>query len=127
MNPISLNEAYQFSTFSNFLNQSSAPQYNPKCIYCLHPNSIPLMNDGGSLRRCDKCKREFKAEIILRPGTTNTNTNTLKPDQFNKYQFRNPYEPIPKTQNELQSFNPDAYIHFSQQNSYYNHDFSHFK
>ncbi len=39
-------------------------KYSPKCIFCSSDNSISLMNDGGSYRRCMSCRKEFKATIL---------------------------------------------------------------
>ena len=37
--------------------------YDPTCIFCKHKVSISLMNDGGSFRRCDRCRKNFKASV----------------------------------------------------------------
>jgi len=63
MNYTNLEEAYKI----HHVNQSTysgSIQYSPKCIYCNHLDSISLMNDGGSFRRCNKCKKNFKASVI---------------------------------------------------------------
>ena len=41
-------------------------KYNTKCIYCLHLKSNPLLEDG-SFRKCLKCLKHFKAQIIANP------------------------------------------------------------
>jgi len=41
--------------------------YNPTCIFCKHNTSTSLMNDGGSFRRCDRCKKNFRAATINKP------------------------------------------------------------
>lgn len=38
--------------------------YSPQCIFCGNPNSKPLMNDGGSFRQCQKCKKNFRAQVL---------------------------------------------------------------
>lgn len=63
MNYTSLDEAYKIHhTHSNTYNGTIS--YNPTCIYCKNPNSISLMNDGGSFRRCDRCRKNFKASVM---------------------------------------------------------------
>ena len=39
-------------------------KYSPTCIYCKNPTSISLMNDGGSFRCCDRCRKNFRATVI---------------------------------------------------------------
>jgi len=60
----SLNDAYQFTTFSQFIQKQSAVQFSPICIFCSSPNSIALSNDGGSFRQCNACKKQFKASFM---------------------------------------------------------------
>ena len=63
MNYTHLDDAYKIHhTNSNTYGGNIC--YNPTCIFCSHPNSSSLMNDGGSFRRCDKCKKNFKANTI---------------------------------------------------------------
>lgn len=38
--------------------------YSPKCIYCNNVSSKSLMNDGGSFRQCDRCRKNFRAVVI---------------------------------------------------------------
>lgn len=38
--------------------------YSPVCIYCNNPQSLSLMNDGGSFRRCMRCRKEFRATVL---------------------------------------------------------------
>jgi hypothetical protein len=54
-------------------------KYSPTCIYCKNITSMPLMNDGGSFRQCDRCKKNFRA-TILNEAVTNFSysTNHLK-------------------------------------------------
>jgi len=37
--------------------------YLTTCIYCLNKDSTSLMNDGGSFRRCNRCKKNFRATV----------------------------------------------------------------
>ncbi len=64
-NSTSLDNAYKFNTFSTFIqnNMNYTVNFSPVCIFCLNPDSYLLMNDG-SLRRCKRCNRNFKAKII---------------------------------------------------------------
>lgn len=61
-----LESAYQFQTFSTFINNTHifGPRFSLKCIFCYSNNTVSLMNDGGSFRQCDQCKKQFKAIII---------------------------------------------------------------
>ena len=38
--------------------------YSPICIYCSHKHSNSLMNDGGAFRQCQKCKKNFRANVM---------------------------------------------------------------
>ena len=38
-------------------------QYVSTCIYCSNKDSTSLMNDGGSFRRCNRCKKHFRAAV----------------------------------------------------------------
>ena len=38
--------------------------YSPQCIFCGNPSSVQLMNDGGSFRQCQRCKKNFRAKIL---------------------------------------------------------------
>ena len=58
-----LDEAYQVHHVNP--NTYNGPlHYSPVCVFCSNPTSLPLMNDGGSLRRCVRCKKEFRATIV---------------------------------------------------------------
>ena len=39
-------------------------KYSPTCIYCKNSSSIPLINDGGSFRQCNRCRKNFRANVI---------------------------------------------------------------
>jgi|688.fasta_scaffold330877_3 hypothetical protein len=57
-------DAYQFSSFSQYINNGCLkPNFSPVCIFCSSNNSTSLMNDGGSFRQCNRCKKHFKARI----------------------------------------------------------------
>ena len=78
MNYTPLDEAYKIHHVSSNT-YTGTLKYSPICIYCKHNTSKPLLNDGGSFRRCDKCKKDFRATIIG-PAVTNFtySTNHLK-------------------------------------------------
>jgi hypothetical protein len=78
MNYTPLDEAYKIHHVSSNT-YTGTLKYSPICIYCNNPISKSLMNDGGSFRRCDKCKKDFKATFIG-PAVTNFtySTNHLK-------------------------------------------------
>jgi len=60
----SINDAYQFHTFSNFIQtQTVSTHFSPHCIFCPSIHSIPLTNDG-SFRQCRMCNKQFKALLI---------------------------------------------------------------
>jgi hypothetical protein len=64
---VPLNQAYQFQTFSPYIQQYGfQSSYSPKCTFCSSMDTIPLINDGGSFRQCNRCKKQFKAIIIRR-------------------------------------------------------------
>jgi hypothetical protein len=58
-----LDEAYQVHHVNPNTYRGTV-QYSPVCVFCSNPTSLPLMNDGGSLRRCVRCKKEFRATIV---------------------------------------------------------------
>ena len=61
-----INDAYQFNSFCQYINGGGLQTgFSPKCIFCTSNESIPLSNDGGSFRQCNRCKKQFKA-ILLR-------------------------------------------------------------
>ena len=60
-----LDEAYKIHHINNNPYQNNNPQqYSPKCVFCSHNESLALLNDGGSFRRCMNCRKEFKANIL---------------------------------------------------------------
>ena len=42
-------------------------QYSPVCIFCSHSASTALMNDGGSFRQCNRCRKNFRARVLTDP------------------------------------------------------------
>jgi hypothetical protein len=55
-------------------------RYNRQCIFCLFSESEPLLVDG-SMRRCLKCKKEFKGTPFAKPVSNYTlSTAFLKPN-----------------------------------------------
>ncbi len=126
MNFTPLDDAFKFNTQSEFLLQQTNSYFSPICIFCSFPDSQPLINDGGSLRRCKRCKKDFKSQIITQPVNPNQAPPQNKLNQIHNYQYMNPYAPQPKTQTELNNFNPDAYITNMNSNIYYNHNWYHF-
>ena len=63
MNYTPLEEAYKIH-HTNSNTYGGSLNYSTICIYCNHSTSKSLMNDGGSFRRCDRCKKDFKATIL---------------------------------------------------------------
>jgi uncharacterized CHY-type Zn-finger protein len=60
LNQTSLQNAYQFNTHSEFIQQMKMPTFSPECIFCSCPDTISL-NQEGSFRQCRKCNKQFKA------------------------------------------------------------------
>jgi len=60
MNYTPLEDAYKIH-HTNETTYSGTLRYSPKCIFCHHDVSTSLMNDGGSFRRCDRCRKHFRA------------------------------------------------------------------
>ena len=60
-----IEQAYQYETHSDFIKTTTKKvQFSPICIFCSHLESVALLNDGGSFRRCQRCRKDFKAKII---------------------------------------------------------------
>ena len=64
MNMTPLDQAFDYSTPLT-TRQFQLPTYSQTCIYCSNQESISLMNDGGSFRQCLKCRKQFRAQIIV--------------------------------------------------------------
>ena len=75
MNYTSLEEAHKIH-HTNSNTYGGHIRYNPTCIFCKNPTSIPLMNDGGSFRRCDRCRKNFKATIINDASNNHSNSTS---------------------------------------------------
>jgi hypothetical protein len=59
-----LANAYKFQSFSGYINNNGLmSRFSSVCIFCSSSDTISLMNDGGSFRQCNKCKRQFKAQF----------------------------------------------------------------
>ena len=59
-----LNNAYNFQSFSSYINNNGLKAvFSPKCIFCISLESIALNNEG-SFRQCNRCKKQFRALII---------------------------------------------------------------
>ena len=66
----SLNDAYKFQSFSQYLNSATPgalTNYSSICIFCSSRETYPLTQDGGSFRQCKNCRRQFKAAYINKP------------------------------------------------------------
>jgi len=63
MNYTSLDEAYKIHHV-NSNTYGGTIKYNPTCIYCNYKASKSLMNDGGAFRQCERCRKNFKANVI---------------------------------------------------------------
>ena len=76
MNYTPLKEAYEIhhSTTNNSFYKPVT--YSPVCIHCNCSSSIPLINDGGSFRMCDRCKKQFKATILEPPVQNYANSTS---------------------------------------------------
>jgi len=62
-----LDNAYKFQSFSGYINNNGmVSRFSPVCIFCSSPDTKSLMNDGGSFRQCNKCKKQFKAQFMQR-------------------------------------------------------------
>ena len=68
MNYTSIEEAYSTHHIYNGI-YGGKIVYSTECIYCKNINSVPLMNDGGSLRQCINatCRKIFQAKILSHP------------------------------------------------------------
>ena len=107
MNFTPLDQAYQIHHCNPIMyNSNQILTYNPKCIYCNHPRSIPLMEkqDGGAFRQCENqsCRKQFNSKqqtntnfkdnnTFINYNNTNPNTNTKNPNP--NQQTQNPYLP----------------------------------
>jgi hypothetical protein len=76
MNYTPLDQAYKIHHI-NPNTYSGSLSYSPVCIYCNHSTSTPLMidRDGGCFRRCDKCRKQFRA-TIMNSAVTNFSYST---------------------------------------------------
>lgn len=64
MNYTPLEDAYKIHHVNSNI-YGGIIKYITTCIYCKHPFSKALMNtDGGSFRQCERCKKNFKANIM---------------------------------------------------------------
>ena len=60
----SLNDAYNFNTFSDFIQkQITTTRFSLQCIVCLSNKTISLVGDG-SFRQCSSCNKQFKSLLI---------------------------------------------------------------
>jgi hypothetical protein len=62
MNPVPIENAFDYST-PIVIQRADQQKYSHTCIYCSNPESVSLMNDGGSFRRCIRCKKNFMCRI----------------------------------------------------------------
>jgi len=58
-----LNDAYQFETFSDFIKKQAKVRFSSLCVFCSSKNTISLTNDG-SFKQCTNCKKQFKALLL---------------------------------------------------------------
>lgn len=80
MNYTPLDQAYSIHHI-NSNTYGGIIKYTPICIYCKNPSSKPLMNDrdGGAFRQCERCRKNFRANIITEAVTNfSYSTNHLK-------------------------------------------------
>jgi hypothetical protein len=64
----SVNDAYNIQHV-NTNTYSGKIIYDTKCIYCSNLESKSLMNDGGSFRNCNRCKKNFRSNILTESVT----------------------------------------------------------
>lgn len=62
-NGVLIKDAYQFHTFSPYLNNAIQNKFSSKCIFCSYNESTSLVNDEA-FRQCNRCKKQFKANFI---------------------------------------------------------------
>ena len=82
-----LDSAYQFSSFSPYIQSGGLnSRFSPICIFCSSNNTLPVSNDGGSVRHCNTCRKTFKAvfagqKTIIQPAYSQSITlsNQIKP------------------------------------------------
>ncbi len=58
----SLDEAFKVNMNHTYIKPEY--YYDDKCIYCGNRKTLPLLNDGGSIRQCETCKRTFRAKKV---------------------------------------------------------------
>ena len=89
MNMTPLDQAFDYSTPLS-INQFHLPKYSPICIYCSNPESISLMNDGGSFRQCLNCRKQFRAQI-LEPQKNSTIQRQQAPPKKHEVSAHHPF------------------------------------
>ena len=77
MNCTPLDQAYRYETHSEFIKNMQIPKYSHVCVFCGFTESVALNADGGSFRRCMRCKKEFRARIYY-PSPLNVNPTNQK-------------------------------------------------
>jgi hypothetical protein len=63
MNYTPLNDAFQIQHIKSDTYGGSI-RYSPICIFCNNNSSNSLMNDGGAFRQCQRCKKNFRANVL---------------------------------------------------------------
>ena len=72
----SIDSAYKFNSFSPYImNGGLNSIFTPICIFCSSHNTKNLVNDG-SFKQCNRCKKQFKAN--LSKNQINNMMNTFK-------------------------------------------------
>ena len=66
MNYTSVNEAYKIehvhpTTYTGNIT------YSKQCIFCGNQETQSLLNDGGCFRKCEKCRKNFRANVLNAP------------------------------------------------------------
>ena len=60
----SLNNAYQFQSFSQYINDGKLnATFSPICVFCSSNNTKSLTNDH-SFKQCYGCKKQFKSRFV---------------------------------------------------------------
>jgi len=62
----SINDAYNIAHVNPHTYKKDVI-YDNMCIFCSNLSSKSLMNDGGSFRNCNKCRKNFRAKILSVP------------------------------------------------------------
>jgi hypothetical protein len=57
-----IDSAYQFSSFSQYINNGLKQNFSNICSFCSSNNTINL-NEEGSFKQCNNCRKNFKSNL----------------------------------------------------------------